>query len=125
MRKHSLKSLRFLIIDDHAPFRQHLREMLEKVPCWSVIAEASDGEEALRQADRHKPDVVLIDIAMPKDGLKALRLIKEILPPQSMLIAISSYNEEEILNECFRAGASHFLAKEELNLGRLKATIAT
>jgi DNA-binding NarL/FixJ family response regulator len=119
-----LKPLRFLIIDDHEPFRQRLRGMLEKVPNWSVVAEASDGEGAVQEADQHKPDVVLIDIAMPKNGLKVLRLIREILPAQSMIIAVSNYNEEEVINECLRAGASRFLAKEELEPRSLEAIIS-
>ena len=79
--------LRILLADDHTVVRQGLRRVLEDCAEWEVVAEAGDGREAVRQAEELKPDVAIIDIAMPLlNGIEATRQIVKRLPSTRILI---------------------------------------
>jgi two-component system response regulator NreC len=102
---------RILIADDHDVVRSGLNVLLRSAPDFAVVAEASDGEEALRLTQRHKPDVVIMDISMPKlDGIEATKLIKE-RQPEVKVIILSVHEDEEYAYQILRAGASGYLSK--------------
>jgi two-component system, NarL family, response regulator LiaR len=104
--------IRVLIADDHAVVRRGLRTYLELQDDVEVVAEAGDGEAAVREAARHEPDVVLLDLAMPQlDGVGALRRLRERVPEARVLV-LTSFGEDDRLFAALRGGASGFLLKD-------------
>ncbi len=105
-------AIRVLIVDDHALFRRGLQMVLEGEPDIDVVGEASDGHEAIERAEATTPDVVLMDVRMPKrSGIEATRTIKDTLPSTKILMLTIS-DEEADLYEAIKAGASGYLLKE-------------
>ena len=105
-------TIRVLICDDHALFRRGLVMVLESEPGIEVVAEAEDGEEAVRKAGDAAPDVILMDVRMPKmSGIEATRAIAEAVPTAKILMLTVS-DEEEDLYEAVKAGATGYLLKE-------------
>lgn len=100
-----------LLADDHTLVRAGIRALVEKLPEVEVIAEAKDGREALRLVREHKPDLVLMDIAMPGlNGYEATsRISKEF--PDVRVIILSMYANEEYVREAVHAGAAGYLLK--------------
>ena len=112
--------IRVLLADDHALVRAGIRLLLEKLPDIEVVAEASDGREAIRLVEKHEPHVLLTDIAMPGlNGLEVTRHLANTFPKVRVLI-LSMYADEEHLYLALRAGAAGYLlkgsAREELEL---------
>lgn len=106
-------TLRILIADDHAVIRAQLRDILESVANWQVCAEAEDGEQAVRLAKSHRPDVVVMDVRMPRcNGLDATRKIRHFLPETHILIT-TLYEFAALDQEARKAGASGCFAKAE------------
>jgi len=106
------EKLRVLIADDHALFRRGLEMVLEKEPDIEVVGEAHDGQEAVDRATELMPDVVLMDVRMPKHtGIEATQKIKELLPHVKILVLTNS-DEEADLYDSIKAGASGYLLKE-------------
>ena len=104
--------VRVLIVDDHALVRRGLQMVLENEPDIDVVGEASDGHEAVERAEMTSPDVVLMDVRMPKrSGIEATRAIKDVLPSTKILMLTIS-DEEADLYEAIKAGASGYLLKE-------------
>ncbi len=104
--------IRTLIVDDHALFRRGLEIVLVTEPDIEVVGEASDGAEAVQKAGESLPDVVLMDVRMPRrGGLEACRAIKDVCPSARIIILTMS-DEEEDLFEAIRAGASGYLLKD-------------
>src|SRR6266540_743266 len=104
--------IRVLICDDHALFRRGLIMVLESEEGIEVVAEAEDGDEALRKAEEFAPDVVLMDVRMPRvSGIEATRAISEVIPTSKILMLTVS-DEEEDLYEAVKAGATGYLLKE-------------
>ena len=104
--------IRVLIVDDHALFRRGLQMVLEGETDIDVVGEASDGHEAIERAESTTPDVVLMDVRMPKrSGIEATRMIKDTLPSTKILMLTIS-DEEADLYEAIKAGASGYLLKE-------------
>ena len=100
-----------LLADDHPLFRQSVRSVLEKEPDFQVVGEAADGEEAVRMTAELQPDVVLMDITMPKlDGLEATRQIKASHPDIAVLV-ITIHSDEEHIIGILEAGAAGYLTK--------------
>jgi len=105
-------AIRVLIADDHAFFRRGLETVLKEEPGIGIVGQASDGAEAVQLAGEVVPDVVLMDIRMPKiSGIDAARQIKEVAPSAKIVILTIS-DEEEDLFEAIRAGASGYLLKD-------------
>ncbi len=106
-------TVRVLLADDQAMVREGLRLILDLQPDLEVVAEAGDGQAALRAAAEHHPDVVLMDIRMPvMDGLQATeRLLRGGRPGPRVLI-LTTFGEDEYLYAAMRAGASGFLLKD-------------
>jgi DNA-binding NarL/FixJ family response regulator len=103
--------MRLLLADDHALVRGGLRALIADIPEVSEILEAADGHEALAAVALHHPEVVLMDIDMPRmNGIEATSLILSIAP-KTRVIIISMYHDEEYVWNALRAGASAYLAK--------------
>ena len=104
--------IRVLIVDDHALFRRGLEMVLAEEADIEVVGEASDGAEAVDKAGQALPDVVLMDIRMPRSsGIEACRAMKE-LTPSAKIVMLTISDEEEDLFEAIRAGASGYLLKD-------------
>src|SRR5499425_2067006 len=104
--------IRVLVVDDHALFRRGLEMVLAEEPGIEVVGEASDGAEAVEKAGHALPDVVLMDIRMPRSsGIEACRAMKE-LSPSAKIGMLTISDEEEDLFEAIRAGASGYLLKD-------------
>jgi DNA-binding NarL/FixJ family response regulator len=107
-----MKSIRILIADDHAIFREGLRRLLESEAGLKVIGEAVNGEEAVALVRRHKPDVLLLDLAMPhKSGLETLRHFPE-APQPTRVILLTALIEREQIVEALQLGARGVVLKE-------------
>ncbi len=106
-----MDKIKILIADDHAVVREGTRRILEQEEDLEVVAEAGDGEEAVRQATRLKPDVAIIDVAMPKlDGIEATKQIKSACPAITVLI-LSAYDDDQFVFSLLEAGAAGYLLK--------------
>ena len=102
---------RVLIADDHIVWRRGLRDVLE--PEFEVVAEASEGNEAVEKALASRPDVVVMDISMPgMDGIAAARQIKESLP-QTGVVMISATDQDRHIYESIQAGVSGYIVKDD------------
>ncbi|MFF2480198.1 response regulator [Paenibacillus sp. NPDC058071] len=104
--------IKLLIVDDHAVVRSGLSMLLHGKQGMEVIGEASEGNEAIRFASQHKPDVVLMDLSMPhgKDGLSATTELKRMLPDTAVLI-LTMHDDDEYLFRAIQAGASGYILK--------------
>ena len=106
-----MEKIRIIIADDHALVRQGMRNLLDQEPDLEVVAEANDGEEAVEMTAQFKPDVAIVDIAMPRlDGIEATKQIKELYPETKVLI-LSAYDEDQFIFRLLEVGASGYLLK--------------
>src|SRR5215470_13978692 len=104
--------IRTLIVDDHALFRRGLEIVLVTEPDIEVVGEAGDGAEAVEKASTSLPDVVLMDVRMPRSsGIEVCRAIKDVAPSARIIILTMS-DEEDDLFEAIKAGASGYLLKD-------------
>jgi two-component system response regulator DevR len=103
---------RILIVDDHEVVRMGLRALLERYPNFEVVAEASNGKEALEKVDIHQPDIVVLDIRLP--GMSGVEVCQQITTrhPESNVIMLTSYAEDEMLFAAIRAGAAGYVLKQ-------------
>jgi len=100
-----------LIVDDHAVVREGLRAFLELQDGIEVIGEAGDGREAIEEAGRLRPDVILMDLVMPRlDGVEAMRELRERVPA-ARVIVLTSFPDDKRLVPALRAGAAGYLLK--------------
>ena len=103
--------IRVLVVDDHAVVREGLRAFLELQDSIEVVGEAGDGHEAVEQATRLVPDVVLMDLVMPRlDGLEAMRVLQASLPAMRVIV-LTSFLDDAMLLPALRAGAAGYLLK--------------
>jgi NarL family two-component system response regulator LiaR len=101
-----------LIVDDHELVRQGVRTFLKTQRDLVVVGAAGSGEEALRLAAEHVPDVVLMDLVMPgMDGVEAIRRLKQ-LSPRTQVLVLTSYDQDEHVFPAIRAGALSYLLKD-------------
>jgi DNA-binding NarL/FixJ family response regulator len=106
-------TIRTLVVDDQAMVRAGLRMLLSSEPDIEVVAEAGHGLEAITQASRHHPDVILMDLRMPElDGLEATRRILA-SDPDARVLVLTTFNLDDYVYESLRAGASGFVLKDE------------
>ena len=103
-------SIRLLVVDDYEPFRRFVCSTLRKRP-FQIVGEASDGVAAVRQAEELKPDLILLDIGLPRlNGLQAAQEIRK-LSPDSKIIFVSQESSPEVVQEALSLGARGYVAK--------------
>ena len=104
---------RILLADDHEVVRAGLRALLEEQSGWEVVGEAVDGRDAVDKASKLKPDVVVIDIAMPSlNGLEAVRQIIKAVPNVKVLV-LTMYDSDPLIQQVLQAGARGYLLKSD------------
>ena len=107
-----VKQIRILLADDHTVMRRGLRLLLESQPGFSVVGEASDGRQAVAQAEATNPDVVVLDIAMPNlSGIEAAQRIASALP-HIAIVFLSMHSDEGYVLRALKAGAKGYLLKD-------------
>ena len=115
------KPLRILLADDHVTVRHGLKLLIDSEPDMKVVAEASDGEAAVRQALVLKPDVVILDISMPgMNGLAATRALKK-AQPDAVIVTLTRHADDAYLQELLRAGVSGYVLKRSAPTELLQA----
>ena len=103
--------IRVLVADDHAVVREGLRAFLELQDGIEVVGEAEDGREAVEEATRLRPDVILMDLVMPRlDGVGAMRALRETVP-EARVIVLTSFLDDDKLLPAVRSGAAGYLLK--------------
>jgi len=104
-------SIRLIVVEDFAPFRQFICKTLAKWPNLQVICEVSDGQEAVQKAEELKPDLVLLDIGLPSlNGIEAARQIRK-LAPEAEIIFVTQESSPELVQASLSLGARGYVAK--------------
>lgn len=107
-----MKTVRIVLADDHTVVRKGLRLLLESVAQFQVVGDAADGRQAVALADEHRPDVVVMDIAMPLlNGIEAARQISAKLP-QTAIVFLSMHSDEAYVIKALKVGARAYLLKD-------------
>jgi DNA-binding NarL/FixJ family response regulator len=119
-------AVRILLVDDHPIVRQGLRTLLEGRAGWEVVGEASDGLEALEKVERLQPDVVVIDITMPRmNGLEACRLIQQKSKVSGLeVLFVTQHDSPQMMREALDAGARGYVVKSNAARDLLEAVEA-
>ncbi len=104
--------LRLLVADDHDVVRKGVRTLLEEQPGWEVVAEASDGREAVEKAKLVQPDITILDLSMPElNGLEAAREILKTVPTKVLILTM--YDSDPLIRQTLEAGARGYLLKSD------------
>ena len=104
-------SIQILVVDDFEPFRAFVFSVFSKAPEFQIICEASDGLEAVQKAEELKPDVILLDIGLPKlNGIQAARQIRK-LAPSSRILFLSQESSADVVQEALDLGAMGYVVK--------------
>ncbi len=107
-----MKKIRLMLVDDHQVVRVGLKTFLQTQEDFDVVAEASDGEEAVSRALEMQPDVILMDITMPGvDGLEATRRLR-VLCPKCLILALTVHDDKQYFMQMLAAGASGYITKQ-------------
>lgn len=106
--------LRILLVDDFASWRSYVASVLQERACFEVVGEAADGQEAIEKATELQPDLILMDIAMPKlNGIEAARRIRD-RAANSKIVFISLEISDEVAEAAVAVGAQAYIAKREI-----------
>jgi DNA-binding NarL/FixJ family response regulator len=115
------RPLRILVADDHELVRRGIRELLRARRGWTVVGEATNGQEAVAKANRLKPDVAILDISMPDlDGLQATRRIREAVPTTEVVV-LTMHESDQMVRRVLDAGARGYVLKSDLATHLVKA----
>jgi two-component system, NarL family, response regulator NreC len=113
-RRFGMKRIRILLADDHAVVRQGFKMILAEQPDMEIVGEAGNGREALALAESLRPDVVVMDVAMPElNGIEATRRMSE-AAPHTRVVALSMHKDSVYVREILRAGARGYLLKDSV-----------
>jgi DNA-binding NarL/FixJ family response regulator len=113
--------LKVLLVDDHALVRRGFRRMLEDEPSFQVVGEASDGLEAVTQAEQLQPDVIVMDCALPQiNGIEASRRILA-TRPETAILMLSMHSEDTLVRQALEAGAKGYVLKNAMDLDLVSA----
>jgi DNA-binding NarL/FixJ family response regulator len=104
-----LSTVRILVIDDYEPWRRFIASMLQKRPEWQVVGEGADGAEAIEKAQELQPDLILLDIGLPKlNGIKAALKIRETVP-NARILFFTENSSRDIAEEAMRTGDGYIV----------------
>jgi NarL family two-component system response regulator LiaR len=107
-----MPEIKILLAEDHAVVRESIRESLEREPQFVVVGEASDGEQAVQMARELEPDVIIMDISMPRlNGIEATKQIKACCPSVAVLV-LTAYDDEQYVFSVLSSGAAGYLLKD-------------
>lgn len=106
-----MQPVRIVIADDHTLFRQGLKQLLEMEKDFTVVADVGSGEEAFERAVTLRPDVVMLDVSMPGNGLDTCARIKQVLPTVGVVI-LTMHEDQEYLMRALKSGANGYLVKD-------------
>jgi DNA-binding NarL/FixJ family response regulator len=113
--------IRILLADDHTIVRQGMARLLEEQPDLKIVGEATNGQAAIEQAFALKPDIIIMDIAMPRmNGIEATKKIRKQLPKTKILI-LSMYSHEHYIHQLLETGISGYLLKDSSGRDIIKA----
>ena len=116
-----MRPCRIILADDHTLVRQGIKKILEENPDLEVIGEAADGQEAVNLLKKLQPDLVILDIQMPRmNGLEAAKMIKERFPAMKILM-LTMHKEDEYLRQAREIGVEGFVLKQDVDLILLSA----
>jgi len=119
-----LPAIRVLVVEDHRDWRKLVRLLFQIRPEWQVICEVSDGSEAVKKAEELKPDIILLDIGLPKlDGIEAARQIRQ-LSPNSRIVFLSVEHSADIVQVALGTGALGYVCKLDTQSDLLSAVEA-
>ena len=119
-----LPPIRVFVVDDHREWRNLVRLLLQMRPEWQIICEVSDGQEAVQKAEELKPDLILLDISLPKlNGIEAARQIRQ-LSPNSKIVFVSMDNSLDVVQVALGTGALGYVYKAEAGSELLPAVEA-
>ena len=119
-----MSSIHVLVVEDFAPFLKFICSTLREQPDLQIVGEVSDGLEAVRQAEKLKPDLILLDIGLPTlTGLEAARQIRK-LAPESKIIFVSQESSPDIVQEALSLGARGYVVKTRAAIDLLAAVDA-
>ncbi|HKN77027.1 MAG TPA: response regulator transcription factor [Candidatus Acidoferrum sp.] len=106
-------AVRILLVDDFKPWRFFVSSLLQKNPDWQIVCEASDGMEALQKAEKFQPDLILLDIGLPRlNGIEAALSIRE-LSPRSKILFLSENRSSEVAAAALSAGGHGYAVKSD------------
>jgi DNA-binding NarL/FixJ family response regulator len=101
-----------LVVDDFADWRSRLREILQTHPEWKIIAEASDGEDAVHKATEYQADIILLDIGLPKlNGIEAARRIRQRSPHHAHIVFLTQEGDKDIRDAALSIKGTRYLVK--------------
>jgi DNA-binding NarL/FixJ family response regulator len=110
-----------LIVDDFEPWRSQIRDILKAHPEWKIISEACDGAEAVQKAAELQPDIIVLDIGLPKlNGIEAAKIIRQ-SSPNSRIIFLTQNTDTEIVNAALRVGRASYVQKADAATELLEA----